>query len=239
MSEEYPLRAGDADRDDAVSLLQEHLTLGRLTHEEFDERISKALSAKTQQELRELFSDLPGRRPGDPAGSSQVVSDGPGPMSPDAFGNPPPTYPPSQYPAYGPGAGFEPPRPERPWYAQWWLLIIAIVLSGVSRGNLGPLVPMTIIWLWVIWPFLVRPRLEQQQRGQRPQQQPGVSAYASGGNYPTHGSRPLTSEQRLQIQGSLTYGDKDGAIRLYQEFTGAGVPEATQVVRAMQREIEG
>lgn len=239
--EQFSMRAGDADRDDAVSLLQEHLTAGRLSHDEFDERISKALSAKTQQELRDLFTDLPGRRPGEAAGASRAPQDPPG----RGFAEYPQTpggYPaPVDHPAYGPGAGFAPPKPERPWFAQWWLLLVAIFVSGMSGGRLGPLVPMVIIWLWVVWPFLIRPRMGQQYQP-RQEQAPysmRITHTVRETSYPTHGSRPLTNEQRLQIEGALTYGNKHEAIRLYQEFTGAGIPEATQVVRTMQRELGG
>lgn len=228
------MRAGDADRDDAVSLLQEHLTAGRLSHDEFDERISKALSAKTQQELRDLFTDLPGRRPGESAGARPPVSDGP------SYQLATPQPPQAGFPAYGPGAGFPPPRPERPWYAQWWLILIAIFLSMATRGRLGPLVPMTIIWLWVVWPFLIRPRMGPQYQPQQQQPPHAVhQTYQPQASYPTHGSHQLTGEQRMQIEGALTYGNKQEAIRLYQEFTGAGIPEATQVVRTMQRELGG
>lgn len=57
--EQPPLRIGDAERDRAVSQLQEHLSAGRLDATEFDERIGDALKARTQPELDRLFADLP------------------------------------------------------------------------------------------------------------------------------------------------------------------------------------
>ncbi len=54
------IRASDADRDKTVTLLREHLAAGRLTSEEFDERLEAALSAKTLGELDRLMADLPG-----------------------------------------------------------------------------------------------------------------------------------------------------------------------------------
>jgi len=53
------IRASDADRDRVVALLQEHHAAGRLTAEEFSERIDAALRARTLGELDELLADLP------------------------------------------------------------------------------------------------------------------------------------------------------------------------------------
>ena len=53
------IRASDADRDRATALLREHHAAGRLTAEEFDERMDAALSAKTLGEIDELLADLP------------------------------------------------------------------------------------------------------------------------------------------------------------------------------------
>jgi hypothetical protein len=53
------IRASDADRDRATALLQEHHAAGRLTAEEFHERMDKALDAKTLGEIDELLADLP------------------------------------------------------------------------------------------------------------------------------------------------------------------------------------
>ncbi len=53
------IRASDADRDRATSMLREHHAAGRLTAEEFGERMDRALDAKTLGELDELMADLP------------------------------------------------------------------------------------------------------------------------------------------------------------------------------------
>ena len=53
------IRASDADRDRVAALLREHHAAGRLTAEEFHERMDAALNARTLGELDELMADLP------------------------------------------------------------------------------------------------------------------------------------------------------------------------------------
>jgi exonuclease VII large subunit len=53
------LRASDDDRDRTASLLREHHAAGRLTVEEFQERLDAAYEAKTLGQLQELLADLP------------------------------------------------------------------------------------------------------------------------------------------------------------------------------------
>jgi hypothetical protein len=66
VAESKPLRIGDDERNKAVELLSEHLTEGRLTQTEFNDRLSIALQAKTTEEIEQLFEDLPGPNPGRP-----------------------------------------------------------------------------------------------------------------------------------------------------------------------------
>ena len=54
------LRASDADRDRAASVLNEALAEGRLTAEEHSERLDSIYAAKTQADLVPLLEDLPG-----------------------------------------------------------------------------------------------------------------------------------------------------------------------------------
>lgn len=133
----FEQRIGDAERDRANELLREHLVQGRLDQTEFDERMTRALSARTQGELDSLFTDLPGPRPSGPSAappyqappwqqSSQAVQ----PAAPPA---PAPAR--SSYP-WGVSSGaawfivivavtaFD------AWDHLWWLVFIPIFLSG-------------------------------------------------------------------------------------------------------------
>lgn len=53
------IRASDADRDRVATALRENLAVGRLTTEEFDERLDRAFAAKTLGDLGDLMADLP------------------------------------------------------------------------------------------------------------------------------------------------------------------------------------
>jgi hypothetical protein len=53
------LRASDADRERTAQLLREHHAVGRLTAEEFNERLEQVFAARTLGELDELLADLP------------------------------------------------------------------------------------------------------------------------------------------------------------------------------------
>ena len=59
MASDTKTRASDADRDRTAAALREHLAAGRLTQDEFNERLDKALVAKTLGELDDLIADLP------------------------------------------------------------------------------------------------------------------------------------------------------------------------------------
>ena len=59
MSDNLPVRASDADRERTITLLREHAVEGRLTLEEFTERMSSATLARTSDELEALARDLP------------------------------------------------------------------------------------------------------------------------------------------------------------------------------------
>ena len=53
------MRASDADRERTATLLREHHAEGRLTGEEFHERLDAAYAAKTLGDLDALLVDLP------------------------------------------------------------------------------------------------------------------------------------------------------------------------------------
>jgi DUF1707 SHOCT-like domain len=57
--DDWSMRVSDADRDEAVAVLREHLLAGRLTLEEFSERVEAALQARFGTELARVQDDLP------------------------------------------------------------------------------------------------------------------------------------------------------------------------------------
>jgi hypothetical protein len=57
------LRAGDADRAAVASVLGQAMAAGRLTVDEYDERLTRVFAAKTYGDLAELTADLPGQPP--------------------------------------------------------------------------------------------------------------------------------------------------------------------------------
>jgi predicted DNA-binding protein len=57
------LRIGDAEREQTMAALREHFAQGRLTHEELDERLERALAARTGRDLTRITADLPGHDP--------------------------------------------------------------------------------------------------------------------------------------------------------------------------------
>lgn len=59
MNENLPIRASDADRERTIAFLREHRVEGRLTLEEFTDRMSSASQARTSSELEALARDLP------------------------------------------------------------------------------------------------------------------------------------------------------------------------------------
>jgi Domain of unknown function (DUF1707) len=77
MASDPRIRASDADRDRTAAALREHLAAGRLTTEEFDERLDKTYAAKTLGELDDLMADLPRTDPEPPPDRSLQRSGGP------------------------------------------------------------------------------------------------------------------------------------------------------------------
>ena len=60
------IRASDTDRDRAVAQLRQHLADGRLTMEEFTERVDEAYAARTTADLEVALRELPHVRVSEP-----------------------------------------------------------------------------------------------------------------------------------------------------------------------------
>src|SRR5271170_5302684 len=90
MYSDQHLRVSDAEREAAAGRLAEHFAAGRLDQAEFDDRVRRALNAKTRADLRGLFADLSETGvpavPELPRGGAGPPGDGPrGPGSPIEF----------------------------------------------------------------------------------------------------------------------------------------------------------
>src|SRR4029453_7601639 len=57
------LRVSQAERDEVVKVLAGHFADGRLTVEEYEERVEAALGARTGRDLEPLLAELPGADP--------------------------------------------------------------------------------------------------------------------------------------------------------------------------------
>jgi hypothetical protein len=63
MASQSYMRVGDAEREATAGELREHFASGRLTQEEFDERLNQTFAAKTKADLDAVLRDLPSVRP--------------------------------------------------------------------------------------------------------------------------------------------------------------------------------
>src|ERR1700735_5321177 len=104
MASDDPIRASDADREVVVDTLREAFTAGRLTLDEFDERMTDAYASKTWGDLRRLTADLPS----EPA----LGSDVPGRQLPAPGGRPP--HPARPYPPLPQSTGAQPELDQDP-----------------------------------------------------------------------------------------------------------------------------
>jgi hypothetical protein len=59
MYSDQHLRVSDAERQVVTDRLAQHFAEGRLDQAEFDDRVGRAMNAKTRADLSGLFSDLP------------------------------------------------------------------------------------------------------------------------------------------------------------------------------------
>ncbi|HEY6493587.1 MAG TPA: DUF1707 domain-containing protein [Trebonia sp.] len=139
MATDDPIRASDADREVVVATLREAFTAGRLTMDEFDERMASAYASKTWGDLRKLTIDLP----------SQPIlgSDVPGRQLPPTAGLP-------HHPARSvlrPEEEPQPPTiPRRRGSPIGLLIPLAVWVLLVAHGVVGPGVIVIIIAIFAL-----------------------------------------------------------------------------------------
>jgi hypothetical protein len=129
MATDDPIRASDADREAVVATLREAYTAGRLTLDEFDERVTTAYAGKTWGDLRKLTIDLP----------SQPIlgSDVPGRQLPPTTALP--SHPARPGPRPDEVQGLQPPPPPRHRPRPLAILVpVAVWILLVAHGVVGP-----------------------------------------------------------------------------------------------------
>jgi hypothetical protein len=129
---ESHLRAADADRLAVATALGEHMSAGRLTLAEYDERVARAYAARTLGELADLTADLPG------TGIHPVA-------------DPAPARPLQARSACGPAGSGRHVSARQAWGA--WLGTAVIVttiwlLTSLSAGSLDYFWPMWVVGPW-------------------------------------------------------------------------------------------
>ena len=150
------IRTSDEERDEALRTLAAHYAAGRLETAEFDARADVALAARTRDDLRRLFLDLPGGSPAsllDAPIADEAVRY-PRPARPGRLvpGRPYPLYQQRDRRPYRGGFGGPPAVGRR-------LTVLAVVLLAAAFGALRhgyfpfPLIPALFIlsrrpWRW-------------------------------------------------------------------------------------------
>lgn len=146
------LRIGDAEREAAAASLREHFALGRLTMEEFQQRLDAALTAKTDRDLARLTSDLPQSETG-----RQDAATAPGPTSGAQPGGP-----------WHPATGYR-RRPGGSWARVGILIaLVALVVLPATRLSFGVFPGKGSIFILLLIAFLGRRvlfRLLRPRRG--------------------------------------------------------------------------
>lgn len=146
MATDDPIRASDVDRDAVVATLREAYTAGRLTLDEFDERMAGAYAGKTWGDLRQLTIDLP----------SQPIlgADVPGRRLPSAAALP--SFPPrpASAPLPEPGRETQSPQLRRRGGPIGILVPIAIWVLLVAHGTIGPGIIFVIIAVFALTTIL-------------------------------------------------------------------------------------
>jgi hypothetical protein len=124
------LRAADSDRASVAATLGEHMSAGRLTLAEYDERVAQAYAAKTFGELAALTADLPstGRAPA----PAPVPARGAHPA-----------------PACAPGPwGARSNHSWRAWLSTSLIVVTIWLATSISAGQLQNFWPIWVIGPW-------------------------------------------------------------------------------------------
>ncbi len=129
------VRIGDTEREAAAASLREHYARGRLTLDEFQQRLDAVFAATTNADLAKITADLPYTSPYAPPWPPRESSSASSPGAARQLGA-------------GAGAGT---RHRRPNAARSWawstvaLVVLAVVIIGFSWPFVGVFKPLLIL----------------------------------------------------------------------------------------------
>ena len=129
------VRIGDTEREAAAASLREHYARGRLTLDEFQQRLDAVFAATTNVDLAKITADLPYTSPYAPPWPPRESSSASSPGAARQLGA-------------GAGAGT---RHRRPNAARSWawstvaLVVLAVVIIGFSWPFVGVFKPLLIL----------------------------------------------------------------------------------------------
>ena len=145
------LRIGDAEREATATGLREHYAHGRLTLDEFNERLDATFAAKTDTDLERITADLPhaGFRYPLPAASVPAAAQLTAPPGPWQYGSQQQSYQQQDYQQQGPqGSRCGYGRPGRSVVSSLLMLVLAIIL-------LSSLTPFVLFGLTITRPWVI------------------------------------------------------------------------------------
>ncbi|MGY1839350.1 MULTISPECIES: DUF1707 SHOCT-like domain-containing protein [unclassified Modestobacter] len=139
------LRAADTDRAAVAETLGRNLSAGRLTVEEYDERLAQAWAAKTYGDLAPLTADLPD----EPAGTEPVAPA----AGPAGTGGPASAHAGGAFPwvgTWGPFGGAQAWAGGSSLRAAWssWAATALIVLTVWAMSSWGS---GELLYFWPVW----------------------------------------------------------------------------------------
>lgn len=122
-------RASDDDRERVVGILRDAHAEGRLTRDEFDERLESTYAARTYRELNDLLTDLP-------ASGGQLAKSSAGSVAPK--------------PDPGPLRQKARRAARKTLNAMWWFYACAVAINIVVWGMIA-IGPGDAPYFWPVW----------------------------------------------------------------------------------------
>jgi hypothetical protein len=141
------LRAADSDREAVAGVLGRALSEGRLTVDEYEDRLTRAYAARTYGDLDGLTTDLPVTGASSRPAAGSAAWPPPRPMTPTPSTPSTPSTAPGHPGPYGPWA-----RGGRAVWASWLstALIVTVIWLATSIGSHD----VQSFWpIWVIGPW--------------------------------------------------------------------------------------